>query len=1537
MPRQGGESGKLGDRYELLWVVDALLHVLEGTARSLTFEPVGEDAVGVEFFVDHSDGTREFLSAKRQKADSEWKITDLIGVKPKARSILGDLFEHLDGGPSSRCTFVSSTGSSQILKLTEIAKQCASFSDFKNLLTDYGKSVNGHFQSVCRRSGRTAEDVFDKLRRLTVRLVDESSHLSAVLSHIRHLVHRPDPQPNDDSTVRGLLADHLLKAMGRPISADEVWKELKRSGFERRGWVQGKSLHEIIAKSNRHYQDHTEASLINGRIVPRPEADKIASQVLAPDYAGSLFVVAAAGVGKSCVLVQVLGQLERAKIPVLVIKLDLLTDAIHADDIGRRMRLPSSPVDALAAAANGQRCVLIVDQLDAISSASGRNQSLWDAVRELLEQAEGYSQMRLVLACRSFDARNDPKLRKLHERAGTTAVVIDKLNVPTVTAILLEVGEDPGRLSSSQLELLAVPLHLSLFIESRTASESRWDFSTHSELFERFWNYKQEAVSVRLGGGQLAEFSATVDALARRMTDRESLEVPRDSCADREDAIRALLTEHVLVQDGTSLRFFHESFLDYAVARGFLSSDRSLVETLSSGHQGLFCRSLVRQVLTLLRDKDFSRYLTTLRELVEDVRIRYHVQKLVFAWLGYLPDPREDEWSLLQTRLSDSGWRGRILAPLHGRLPWFDLLYRTGTLAGWLHSSDPDLVETGWWQVSAHELRQPRSTEIAELVRPFVAGDDRWQMRFRSLFRFGNAHHSRAMQEVFLALFDRGAFDEPQDGHRGSWWRSVEDAAKHDPGFVLEVIDHWLTRGESALPSERFGRPEPGVVGWSDRDDAAVGVIEVLAESSPRQFVRTVFPFLERFVDRFVIAGGQGLDRDTAWPYRYNVSPRKPGESLLLGVRRGVAWIARNAPDVFQELFQPHVNTTSFTISELMLQGFISNPTRFADQCATFLQKDPLRLNVGHSGGVGINRGDGHAAISREALMACAPHMSSDDLLKIEGVVVATDFDSEIDRFSGWTQRLLLEAIGHERLTATGQEFLTSLRDRFPQQVLELPALDEDGAMVEVVSPVPSHELALFGNAELLDAMRRYSAGWDDPGPGTVDLFEGGAVELSREIQILARRERGRFIALADAMEDGLHHLYFAEIVNGVFAISTQGAFDRVADAAEFEATSTEELLRLLRRVHRLPGRPCGTEFCRALAKIADREIPEADLLMVEHYALHDPEPKSDDPWLQHADATNWSCMARQHGFNTARGVAAESISSLLFADDARMPVLQPILEQMVNDPTDAVRSCVIQALLPVWNDDRDTAVKLFLRLCDGRPVLWGTDRFELFGRHAVREFYGELRDMLLTGIETGAKEAVGATARLICLAAFGNELASADAERVRTGNPMARRAAAKVYARNVATPQIRVECETRLRAFFSDPDEEVRAAAAKVFGNISADSIGQFRSLVDAYVESPAFPSNHDHFLSILDESGWRIPEVTLLVAERVVACAASAHEGDSPVGVIDAGHVARLVVQLCAKTMDHGLRRDCLDLLDRMEWLGFYGVNEQLRELER
>jgi len=72
-------------------------------------------------------------------------------------------------------------------------------------------------------------------------------------------------------------------------------------------------------------------------------------------------------------------------------------------EIGEKLGLGMSPVTALAAVAAGDPCLLVIDQLDAVSFASGHVPAGFHTVVELIQEAVAFPGMRVPLACRGFD------------------------------------------------------------------------------------------------------------------------------------------------------------------------------------------------------------------------------------------------------------------------------------------------------------------------------------------------------------------------------------------------------------------------------------------------------------------------------------------------------------------------------------------------------------------------------------------------------------------------------------------------------------------------------------------------------------------------------------------------------------------------------------------------------------------------------------------------------------------------------------------------------------------------------------------------------------------------------------------------------------------------------------------------------------------------------------------------------------------------------------------------------------------------------
>ena len=87
-----------------------------------------------------------------------------------------------------------------------------------------------------------------------------------------------------------------------------------------------------------------------------------------------------------------------------MIRLDRLNEADHsAQAVGIKRGLPDSPTITLGEIAGDGPSVLCIDQLDALSIVSARQQSAWNVLNELLDEARNYPNMRILFACRSFD------------------------------------------------------------------------------------------------------------------------------------------------------------------------------------------------------------------------------------------------------------------------------------------------------------------------------------------------------------------------------------------------------------------------------------------------------------------------------------------------------------------------------------------------------------------------------------------------------------------------------------------------------------------------------------------------------------------------------------------------------------------------------------------------------------------------------------------------------------------------------------------------------------------------------------------------------------------------------------------------------------------------------------------------------------------------------------------------------------------------------------------------------------------------------
>ena len=1460
-----------------------MTRVLGGEAETIYLEPVGEDGVGIEFTVVLPAET-EYHQVKRQRTGrGVWSLRELA-----RESVLRNFYQKVNA-PSSRTVFVSTHAAHPMDELAQRSRDASSWEEFQSSFVS-SNEWSGHFDNLHQSWGAVdKEDTFDRLRRVRVRTFDEEGLRDYAEAKLGILL------DGDPANATDVLAQFALNQIHQTLTAEDIWRHLHQRGFHRQTWADDDQVVNAIADLNRTYRTGIQSRGIGGDSIPRYETQQLVDYFKDESTRKAALVTGTAGVGKTSVISQVLDDVQTMQLPMLALRVDRLEPAERPEVLGTNMGLPASPVRTLAAIAKGRDCLLVIDQLDAVSMASGRNSQFYDCIGAMLEESRQHPNMRVLSACRKFDVDNDARLRGLVGENGIAQEFpVESFDAETVRSLLLRLGLDPDQFSAKQVDLLALPLHMHLLSEvAKGGSVDTSVLQTTKDLYDAFWRHKQQALQSReVSPGQMRE---VVDLVVNQMTDRELLFVPESFLDDHAGVMAVLASENILVRDGPRISFFHESFLDYAFARRMEATGDDLATHILSREQSLFVRSQVRQVLLHRRDGAPGSALQDVDAILNGDGIRAHLKAIVISLLGALDDPTEDEWRLLEPSLV-SELSDHVLRSINGSASWFDLLDTIGVLDLWLNASDETLVNRAIWLM--HGVLRSRPDRVTQLLTPFLDRSASWNQRLLSTVLSADLETSRQLFDLGLALINTGAEDDAlidRDGFSGLWHTTYMLAGKNAE-WACELIaaccNGLLTRALAIGDTNPFDM----MTGPSSSD--ALGVQQA-SNGAPRTFINLLRPFVFNVLQNSADQSKDPPWRDPVWHPEYYANGHGFGDIFLLSMESAIRWLAENDPDAFRQLAGQFQASGFETIHFLLARGYQANGEAFADEAADYVADALTRFG-------GRYPGRARWAIA-SLIQVVTPHCSDASLAALERAILGhyTEFElsPEGSRYSGWAQFVLLSEFDESRLSPEGLIRLGELRRRFPDPVEPGPHI----ITAEIVgSPISEQSARQMSDANWLSAMAQHDKEYS---PYAGDAWIGGAVELSRVLETLTKEDPARFANLAHQIPDEANPVYFEAILQGLTGSDLE----------------IGRMVQVCLRCHRLPGQPVGRWITRPLAQFPGSELPDEALEMVAWYATQDPNPEP--------GSTDFRGDLMTAGINCVRGTAADSIARLIFQDRRHLEFFRPHLETMVHDPSPAVRAMAAHALLAALRYDRDFAVARFLELCENDEVL-STPFVEDFLRYGVHTQFNELEPVLSRMLASRDDYVATAGARQSCVASLTTEEALPLGQQCASGSKPLRLGAAAVYAANLKVSALRAECEAMLVQLFNDTDSEVRETAASCFRHFNGRDLGEYVDLVRRYIESPAFTTRFNSLIEALEESAAHIPELIVEACERFFDLAA---RDMSDTRAVDSRSLANLVVRAYSQTSDPQIKNRCLDLVDRMHVLGSYGLDNVMGGIDR
>lgn len=1476
MPLAGGAAAKLGVRFEGHWTNLAISDVLAEEAVAIWFEQPEEEGEGVEFRLSRPGGDHEYHQAKRQSPRGRWTIAALRegGVLAAAWARLAE--------PEATFHFASQSSADELRELAERARQAQTAELFSSAFVSDRRLAPALTELRQAWGGVSESEAYQVLKRLRVRTNDEETLHKNVRFRLRTLVLGNPARAAD--FLFAFAFDHIH----HELTTHDLWRELEQKDFRRQRWADDDLVIARVDAQNRRYISRLRRDLISGQALPRVEATEALAEIGFGERRG-LLMHGPAGVGKSGVLREVVETLAADGVPLLAIRVDTLPPNERADVIGRALGLPESPALVLGALARGRPALLVIDQLDAASLVAGRQTEIFEAVAEMLEQTHAYPEMRVLLACRTPDLEHDHRLRRLVGDDGVaTPLAVGPLPTEDVRGVIAAFGLDPKRLDSKQFRLLAVPAHLALLAEVAPTGDA-FTFASSKDLYDRYWEVKQQ--QLRESTGRVVAFVDVIDALCEAMSRERRLAAPVAFLDRWHDDAQAMTSAHVLVEDDGRYSFFHEGFFDYAFARRYTREGRSVLDLLRSGEQHLFRRAQTRQILLHERAGARERYLRALRELLTANDVRFHIKLAAVAVVAALPDPTAEEWHILAAAAStDRDLEREIVAALRGSLPWFSLLDEQGVIASWLAGEDSEAERA---LMLLFNVQARTGDRAAELIKPHHQRAA-WPQWVLWLARGGSLGASRMLFEQFLSLIERGVFDEGAD-----FFHHLHRLNR--PEWSVEAIAAYLARQTTLAAAA--GKPHPFV-------DRALGVgrmtwddLQTTAREVPAAFAGALLPPALALMEANLSDEPRLPRRDQVWRSR-GWRHDDLEDALLAALETALGTLARDDPAAFAPLATELESSGFDTAAYLVMRAYTIAGAPRAAEAAAAVARHPEWLEVDV-------RGDRGFAV-RQMLKAVAAGLDAEALAPLEPLI--------LDYYPDWERRAdnreLFGSKQYSLLLALSAAPLSEVaRRRLGEHVNKFGPWATDGeerigfGSGYVGSPIPDDAAEKMSDEHWLSAIARYQV-------DEIRHHEGGTIggseELAQLLQAQVVRQPERFAAFVDRLDDETPREYFDAVLFGL-------------REAEPDADS---VTRVARRVHGLPGRPCGRALSWLLQRTADLNLPADVVAMAAWYATEDPDPSPG------AEEREGSGDAMFVGINSTRGSAAQAIGNLVFHDASRVMALRPSLERLVDDQSLAVRYCAASALGGLMRHDRELAIALFERLAADLAVVRGKPGQEFLG-YALRTHFARLRPLLERLLDDPESAEVGA--RMATIAAYHDPTARPLAESQARGGEAARVGLAAVLAVNLREWPDRDFCVRLLTPLFDDEAQAVREATAQLFHGFDGGDLGRFLDVVEAFIGSRAFAEHTTAVLDALQKTTARLPELVLDVAARFDALASEGASIQSA-RALDTATMSELLVRVYGQSADRPeLETGALDALDRLLRQGVYGVADAIAQFER
>jgi len=1542
---RGGRADKLGNRYEGLWVVQNLLQVLGGELVSVTVEAIGDDEKGVDLWVERVDGIREAEQCKRKNyLVGKWSMADL-----RRREVLLHLASQLQRESRNRFTFVSVHDAPELSKLAELARTSNNDPEAFFRTVDSSEALRPAFQTFCaacdldRNNPAGLAAAYDLLQRSDVRVFDDSrGGRQDVELHARSLV------TGDSRSVILLLAELAQDRMGTALHTDQIREHLRAHGHQPRDLAGEPNLPARIERLREEFRESLRPGLINGIVVHRTQTETVLGALRSESENRLLIVHGRAGAGKSGVLLEVTDQLHASGTPFLPLRLDRRTPQVSARQFGTGLcDLPDSPALSLRALAGSRDAVLVLDQLDAIRWTAAHGVASWEACQEVIDEAMALLRLRVVVACRTFDLRDDALIRSWLARHQAMEIEVGDLPDPIVEQIITQAGGAFRSFAKAQQNLLRSTLCLSLWTELARDGQPPTYFTTAAELMRAFWWMRRSQLEAMGFSG--AEIDTALGQLTTWMDRNGSVHAPERLLDNHPKAKDAFLSLNLISIGEARVTFAHQTFFEYLFASRLLDAINSGRETIAGWlkrhDQSLFRREQVRQLLWLQRDEAPQDYLATVSGILADPDIRFHLKHLILRFIGDVLRPTPSEADCVLGLFRDPVWRAHIVeATLWGKDAWFTTMDERGIFRELLTSGSEQDQMTALQLM--HLVAGSCGDRVAALLAPYEAEPDPWPRRVTSVLLFSDgSDDSGVLYELRLRLIARGVAPQPpmfpaklleRDPHRCVQWLEarLQNAVRDWTAQVTE-------KPEDMEKERRF-----------DLNIHEADTLYRLASAAPRAMWDRLLPCLLRLSE---LARHTSPDPvpgefypDSFWQHSTRRRRLLEPPDLVAALALAGAMLATDAPQFVVQQLSNLSGHGSRTVQQLLARVLTLCPGGVADLAINWLCDQPARFSLN-------DLGPGRWRYAQELIRQFASACSESVYARLEECVLAYHEPVEyrslqneqeaveagfspLTDWYGLAQHALLPLLPQERLSPGARIVMIQWRGKFGFEA-ERFIRRRVGGSRSFVLPLSDQRARQMTDDEWLEIIRTHA---QTLGIGHhIDLGEDyftihDANQYAQVLGLLARWQQRRCAELAMRLPPNANPQYVMAILHALWNREPPDP----KKPGDWDPATSDQIVRLVEAIGYREERDLVLALCQVIHRWSDCNWPLPVLESLCRHATKHPDPGQGARPVPCADGTDLEASR----LNCVRSVATEVIGAILVDHPELYNLFLPTMERIVGDPSPIVRVAAAGLCLPVLNHEPERAVELFLRVCETEDAVLACRAVSEFLSYALLRFPEKLEPL----VRRMATSANGEAARL------GAQWVTLDwlhrggmddllHESALNGSANQRKGVAEVAAQSIADEQLLAGCVELLPLFFDDSDPQVREAVSAFLRQDRVLTKEQISKMAGAYVVSQAFRDDPADLLEALRRhDGSLVPfaDVVFAVCHEFMGPLATGARDLREGLAYDVTLIPPLLLRLYEQAEQSGRRElqgRCLDSWDGLLRARLGGVRDLMAALDR